>query len=226
MNEKIIIALDGLTLDKALEITAAIGSRAYAVKVHELLDLEGPGVIEKLRAAGAARVWVDAKFYDIPNTARLRVAALRAAGADIISIHATGGIEMMRAAREGASGAELYAITVLTSFTEEVVEQIYNRSVNEEVRALAQLAVETGMDGIVCSAKELPMLTKEFGNLGMKFVTPGIRSAGADAGDQQRIETPAAALAAGATHIVIGRQITQAADPLRALEQIEKEIQA
>src|SRR5262249_24587683 len=133
---------------------------------------------------------------------------------------------MMRAAREGAPNAELYAVTVLTSLSEELVTTVYNRSVKEEVLTLAKLAKEAQMNGVVCSPQEVSMLSKRPELNGLKFITPGVRSIGFDTHDQKRVATPIEALRDGATHLVIGRQITKAADPFLALQALENEITA
>src|SRR5665811_856898 len=166
---------------------------------------------DRLKEAGAERVWVDFKLYDIPNTGKLRAESITA---DIISVHASGGLKMMQ--ETVASGKEIFAVTALTSFTPDEVKQIYNREVDELVLIMAKLAKEAGVAGLVCSPLELHLLRKypEFKDL--KLVVPGIRSVGADANDQNRISTPREAIQNGADYLVIGRQITKADDPANA----------
>lgn len=218
--KKIILALDEIkNLDEAVALVKKVGHLVYAVKIHNLYDKFGPDVVRMLKEAGAEKVWVDFKLYDIPNTGRLRTENLVA---DIVSVHASGGVKMMKEAV--SSGKEVFAITILTSFSELEVKQIYNRGVDDAVLALAKLALEAGVAGIVCSPKEIKMLRAhaEFKNL--KIVVPGVRSAGVDANDQNRVSTPKEAIQNGADFLVIGRQITEAPDPVVALADIEKEI--
>lgn len=224
MNDTIIIAADELSLQDCIDLTEKIGDRVYAIKVHGAYDEFGPDVVGKLKSAGATRVWMDAKLHDIPNTARFRAEAFAKAGVDIITVHASGGVEMMRAACEGAPNAEIYAVTVLTSLAEEDVQAIYGKSVEEAVRELAHMAKRAGVAGVVCSPKEVTMLAGDPELTGLKFVVPGVRSEGKDAHDQKRVATPKEAVDAGATHLVIGRQVVTAADPVAALEEIEAEL--
>lgn len=219
--KKIILALDEIQkLDEVIALVKKVGSLVYAVKIHNLYDTFGPAIVDELKEAGAEKVWVDFKLYDIPNTVKLRAEDIQA---DIISVHASGGMKMMQGAV--ATGKEIFAVTALTSFTAEEVEKIYNRSVDDTVLTLANMALEAGVAGIVCSPKELKMLRshEEFKNI--KLVVPGIRSQGADVNDQNRVATPFKALEAGADFLVIGRQVTQAADPEAELKKILEEIE-
>ncbi len=224
MNERIILSADELDEQQLLALVSAVGDRVYAVKVHDAYDRFGPGIVGELKDAGAKKVWMDAKLHDIPNTARARAKAFADNGIDIITVHASGGVEMMKAAKEGAGSAEVYAVTVLTSLSEEAASSIYHQKVQEQVLALAHLADEAGVDGVVCSPQEVGMLAGDPSLARLKFITPGVRSPGADAHDQKRVMTPHEALAAGATHLVIGRQITTAADPVSALDALESEL--
>lgn len=214
--KKIILAIDEIEdLDKAVELVKKVGSLIYAVKIHNLYDKYGPEIVSKLKEAGAEKVWVDFKVYDIPNTARLRSLLLEA---DIISVHASGGVKMMQEAV--ASGKEIFAVTILTSFSPEEVKLIYNREVGDAVLALAKLAKEAGVAGLVCSPQEIKMLRSHTEFNDFKLVVPGIRSANMNTNDQQRIGTPEQALLDGADYLVIGRQITEAVDPKAELEKI------
>lgn len=224
MNEHIILAADDLSIDATIELAEKIGPRVYAMKIHEAYDAVGPGIVVQLKQAGVRRVWMDAKLHDIPNTVRLRARAYADAGIDIVSVHASGGIEMMRAAKEGAREAQVFAITVLTSLSPEEAHLIYGRTLEEEVYALARLAKEAGVDGVVCSPQEVAMLAEDSALSGLKFVVPGVRSTGIALNDQKRTALPKEALAAGATHLVIGRQITTAHDPIEALKVLEEEL--
>lgn len=222
-SDRIIIAADELDLEQTLRLAETIGKRVYAFKIHNLYDLHGPSVVERLRRTGAQRVWVDAKLHDIPNTVRLRAKAIAASGADIVSVHACGGINMMQAALE--SGLQTYAITILTSLDEAQVENLYYRRPATAVLEFAMLAMLAKAHGVVCSPKELESLARSEDIIrGLKFVVPGIRSAGKGTDDQKRTDTPVAALKAGANYLVIGRQITKAADPVAAFEELAKEI--
>ena len=226
MSEKVILAADELTLEQCLDLTRKIGPRLHAVKVHNVIDEHGPGVVAQLKEAGARRVWVDAKLHDIPNTVRLRARAIARSGADIVTVHASGGIEMMKAAVEIGLGGlyDIFAITVLTSLSEEEVRLFHGQPSKVAVLYLARLAKLAEVHGVVCSPQEVGILAKRPELQGLEFVVPGIRSVGRDANDQQRIGTPAAAIKAGATRLVIGRQITKASNPLAALEALEQEI--
>ena len=218
--KKIILALDEIEdLEDAIKLVQKIGHLFYAVKIHNLYDKFGPYVVHKLKQAGADKVWVDFKLYDIPNTVRLRTMNL---ASDIISVHASGGVRMMKEAV--ASGKEIFAITVLTSLSTDEVHQVYGREVNDMVLILARLAAEAGVSGIVCSPKEIKMLRgfDEFKDL--KLVVPGIRSLGVDTNDQNRVSTPREALNDGADYLVIGRQITQAEDPEAEANKLCEEI--
>jgi orotidine-5'-phosphate decarboxylase len=219
--KKIILALDEIQNIKVLtSLVSKIGDKVYAVKVHNLYDREGPEIAKILFGAGAKKVWVDAKIHDIPNTGKLRSKDILG---DIVTVHASGDVDLMK--EVVASGKEVFAISVLTSLKPERVRHIYNRTVEEQVYILALLAKEAGVHGLVCSPHELVMLKSKPELEGLKFVTPGIRSVGKDANDQARIATPLQALQNGATHLVIGRQITQAEDPVAALKAVEEEIE-
>ncbi|MEK7569503.1 MAG: orotidine-5'-phosphate decarboxylase [Patescibacteria group bacterium] len=217
---KIILALDEIKdLDEAVTLVKDVGHLFYAVKIHNLYDRFGPEAVRKLKEAGAEKVWVDFKLYDISNTVRLRARDIEA---DIISVHASGGVKMMREAV--ASGKEIFVITILTSFSPLEVKQIYNKGVDEAVLVLARLAQEAGVSGIVCSPKEIKMIRNnpEFKNL--KIIVPGTRSLGVNANDQMRVSTPEEAIHDGADYLVIGRQITQAADPHAEAQKLCEEI--
>lgn len=222
-SDKIILAVDELDLEQALLLAAALGQRVHAFKIHNLYDLHGPFAVRRLLEAGAQRVWVDAKLHDIPNTVRRRAEAIAESGADIISVHASGGTKMMEAALR--SGLRVLAITILTSLSAEDVANLYRRDPAQAALYLAYMAARAGAHGVVCSPKEVGILTgtPELQHK-LKFVVPGIRSAGVPADDQQRVDTPTAALKDGADYLVIGRQITTALDPAAALRDLEREI--
>ncbi len=216
--KNIILAIDEIQdLEEVITLVKKVGPLVYAVKIHNLYDKFGPEIVSKLKEAGAEKVWVDFKLYDIPNTVKLRAQNIPA---DIVSIHASGGLEMMKQAV--ASGKEIFAVTMLTSFSIDEVKQIYNREVDDIVLAFARLAKQAGVSGIVCSPKEIKLLkdTGEFDDI--KIVVPGIRSTGINTNDQNRVSTPKEAVQNGADYLVIGREITQAEDPILALSEIQK----
>lgn len=223
--KRIILALDGLSLEQALSLTRKVGNRVHAIKIHDLSDRHGPNAVGLLRDVGAQRVWVDAKLHDIPATVGNRAKAIAASGADMLTVHASGGRAMMEAARTSFPG-EVYGITVLTSLSEEDGVVIYGWPIPTKVVEFALMAKNAGLHGVVCSPQEVALLSNAPELKGLKLVIPGTRSAGKATGGQARVDTPANAISAGATYLVIGRQVTQAADPVAALDELEAEIQA
>ena len=217
--ESIVIpALDGLDVDKAEKILKAVKSKIYAFKIHDLWDNRGPGIVAYLKTISEAKAWVDLKLNDIPQTVKNRALAVKNAGGDIITVMANGEIEMMMAAVE--TGLEVYAVTVLTSLSEEQAQLIYGQPAKAAVLHLARLAKLAGVHGIVCSPQEVAVLASRPELKGLKFITPGVRSPGADEQDQKRVGTHLATFRGGANHLVVGREITTAADPAVALENI------
>jgi orotidine-5'-phosphate decarboxylase len=224
----IIVALDFNDAAEALALTARLDPKRCRVKVgKELFTRAGPALVEKLTAAGFA-VFLDLKFHDIPNTVAAACAAAADLGCWMINVHASGGLKMMTAARESLERQPrrplLVAVTVLTSLAATDLAAIgMGGTPAEAVSRLAALAHKAGLDGVVCSAHEDSILRRE---LPREFllVTPGIRPADSEQGDQARAATPTEALRAGADYLVIGRPITRAADPLQALAAIEREI--
>jgi orotidine-5'-phosphate decarboxylase len=223
-SECVILAADGLTLEQTLALVNRTSDRIQAVKIHSLWDRHGPGVVRQLLDAGAPNVWVDLKLKDIPETVRDRARAVAESGAQMLTVHASGEIEMMMAACE--SGLEIIAVTVLTSLDEDVTHLLHGQPSKAAVLYLARLAKLAGVPSVVCSPREVGLLSRRPELQGMNFITPGIRSAGVSTDDQKRVDTPASALKAGATRLVIGRQITKAQNPLAALDAIEMEINA
>lgn len=215
---EIILAADKLTVEQCEALGGSLGPRLYAIKVHVLVDKEGPGVIERLKRAGWTQVWVDAKLHDIPATVELRSKQLASAGADIISVHAKGEVEMMEAAL--TCGKTIFGITELTSVDEAQVELSSGKSVLASVLYHARMAALVGLHGIVCSPQEVGYLSKRPELKTLNLVTPGIRLLGSDAHDQKRFDTPDAAAINGADYEVIGRELTQAQDPVAAYERI------
>lgn len=232
MNGRIFVALDGLGKAGACELVAKLTSLSnpYAgaiagFKIHDLWDQEGPKILNDLECAGAGgNVWVDLKLHDVPQTVRLRARAVKNAKAGYVTVHASGGIEMMRAAVD--TGISVFAITVLTSLTEEETHLLCGQPAKAAVLQRARMARLAGVWGVVCSAHEVGILAKQPELGGLQLVVPGIRLAGKDATDdnQKRVNTPAAAFAAGATHIVVGSELTKAEDPVVVLDRIVCEI--
>lgn len=228
-SDRIILASDELSVPQLLALGPLIGESLYAVKVHNHLDQHGPDLIKRLKQAGYTRVWADLKFHDIPNTVSRRAEAISILCApDIVTVHASGEVDMMMAAvKAGSSNGnhfQVFAVTVLTSLDEEMAHLMYGQPSKAAALYLARLARLAGVHGVVCSPKEVGILAKRPELQDMKFITPGIRPVGKGAGDQKRVDTPTAAIKAGATHLVIGRAITEAPDPVVALAHIEEEI--
>jgi len=229
MTHKIIVALDFADAAAALALVDRLDPGLCRLKVgKELFTLAGPDLVRTLVARGF-EVFLDLKFHDIPNTVAAACRAAAGLGVWMLNVHAAGGRRMMTAAQEALAGLPqrpyLIAVTVLTSMSaEDLVEVGMTDSPADQVRRLARLTQACKLDGVVCSAQEAAMLRAALG-ADFRLVTPGIRPAGSEAGDQRRVMTPAEAMRAGATDLVIGRPITAAADPLEALRQINFELQ-
>jgi len=228
-NSKIIVALDFPSDQPALALIDQLDPAKCRLKVgKELFTRSGPVLVRDLQSRGFD-VFLDLKFHDIPNTTSAAVAAAADLGVWMVNVHASGGEKMMTACRDrlesfGKDRPMLIAVTVLTSMGPEDLAGIgITDSPEAQVSRLATLTRNCGLDGVVCSAQEAPALKAEQGK-DFKLVTPGIRPLSADKGDQQRIMTPTDALKAGSDYLVIGRPITQAADPLAALEAIHSEV--
>lgn len=236
-NRRIITALDLPTADRALDLAGSLGVDGGFVKVGlELFSAAGPEVVARLREA-RRDVFLDLKYHDIPNTVASAARQAVRLGASLCTIHASAGRSALMAAakalREEPLPAHapdgrrpaLLAVTVLTSLTEEEIQEVRpsQDGLQQNVERLAALAWDCGCDGLVCSAADLPRLREKVGPEPLA-VTPGIRPAGAAVGDQHRVATPASAVAAGADFLVIGRPITQADDPAAALAAIANEI--
>jgi orotidine-5'-phosphate decarboxylase len=228
MNDpRVIVALDYSQADPALVLAQRLDPALCRLKVgKELFTTAGPQLVEKLQKRGFD-VFLDLKFHDIPNTTAQACKAAAALGVWMVNVHAMGGKRMLEAAREGLANAtqrpKLIAVTILTSMAQEDLQGIgINSSPAQMVPLLAGLAYDSGLDGVVCSALEAPLLRQQYGRE-FCLVTPGIRPANSAANDQSRIMTPRAALEAGSSYLVIGRPVTQAPDPLQALQDILKE---
>lgn len=225
---RVIVPLDVESSDEALTLVDRLGDRGEFYKVGlELYTRAGPEVVRELIDRGK-RVFLDLKLHDIPNTVAGAVRAASDLGVDLLTVHASGGPTMLKAAARARSGGlRLLAVTVLTSLSPDEMSTVWGReirSVREEVGRLAVLAQEAGMDGIVASALEASWVRSQVGDDFM-IVTPGIRPAGADRGDQSRVATPTDAIRAGADYLVVGRPIMQAADPAAALAAVIEEVE-
>jgi len=226
MRERLIVALDVSSAAEAQKLVSRIGDAAGIYKVGlQLFTAEGPGIVRDLVSSGR-RVFLDLKLHDIPTTVALAVKSAAELGAYMLTIHASGGSAMLRAATEAAAGRmNLLAVTVLTSLSDEDMQEIgVAGRVSDQVLRMAALAQSAGCQGIVTSPREALMVRKALGE-GFAIVTPGIRPAGAEINDQQRIATPAQAIVNGASHIVVGRPITHAPDPAKAAQSIISEME-
>ncbi|WP_110685296.1 orotidine-5'-phosphate decarboxylase [Salinicola aestuarinus] len=228
ISTPLIIALDYADLPSALAMADSLDPTRCRVKIgKELFTRTGPAAIDALHERGF-EVFLDLKFHDIPNTAAAAVEAAADRGVWMTNVHAGGGRRMMEACAarlaEKRHATRLIAVTVLTSLSDDELGEIgVVGSAAEQVERLAMLAQQSGMHGVVCSAKESTRLRERCGDAFLK-VTPGIRPADADGGDQRRIMTPEGAMAAGSTHLVVGRAVTRAAIPMEALTAIERAI--
>jgi orotidine-5'-phosphate decarboxylase len=209
-KDKIIVPLDVPAKSAARELIKAIGGTVGFFKVgNQLFTAAGPAIVEEIQASGA-RVFLDLKFHDIPNTVRRAVESACTLGVDMLTIHLSGGREMCEAAvvGRGISQTLILGVTVLTSLNDEALAEIgFRTSVQDEVLLLADLAKHVGITGLVASPQELVVLRERFGSL-FTTVIPGIRPTWSDAGDQKRTLTPRQAVEAGADYLVIGRPIT------------------
>lgn len=225
---RVIVPLDVASSEEALRVVDLLGDQGDFYKVgFELYTRAGPDVVRELIERGK-RVFLDIKLHDIPNTVAGAVRAASDLGVDLLTVHTSGGPSMMEAAVEARSGAlRLLGVTILTSVSPDEISTVWGReirSLREEVGRLAVMARQSGMDGIVASALEASWIRSQVG-ADFLIVTPGIRPAGADRGDQNRVATPAEAVRAGADYLVIGRPITHAPDPSAALMAVLEEIE-
>lgn len=230
IDSKIIVALDYADSASALNLVNQLDPDLCKLKVgKELFTAAGPQLVEKLIAKNF-QVFLDLKFHDIPNTVAKACEAASNLGVWMLNVHASGGTAMMQAALEGVDKSKqspyLIAVTVLTSMSQENLNEIgVENSIENQVLKLAKLTRLAGLHGVVCSALEAKLLKQQLPS-DFLLVTPGIRPASASKDDQTRILTPTQALMVGASYLVIGRPITQAANPIDALIAINQEIQA
>ncbi|WP_127347982.1 orotidine-5'-phosphate decarboxylase [Pseudidiomarina mangrovi] len=230
MKSQVFVALDYPTPAAAWPLIDQLDPHQCGLKVgKELFTAAGPEFVRALVHRGF-KVFLDLKFHDIPNTVAKAVRAAAELGVWMVNVHASGGTRMMRAAREALADLPqpplLIAVTVLTSMSaEDLAELGVTIPLADQVQHLATLAAQSGLDGVVCSAHEAAQLKAQFG-ANFVLVTPGIRPSGSDAGDQRRIMTPEQAAALGIEVLVIGRPITQAADPATVLQAINNALTA
>jgi len=229
MRDRVIVALDVSDAESALELARSLRGQVRWVKVGmTLFYAEGPAIVRELRALGF-RVFVDLKLHDIPHQVRGACRTLVRMGADMFTVHASGGRAMLEAAVQetaqvaakfGLAKPAVVAVTVLTSLDDAALAELgLYGGAQEHALELGRLAKESGCDGVVCSPEEAAAMRQLLGDEAL-VVTPGVRPAWAEAGDQARIATPEAAVAAGASHLVIGRPITAAPDPAAAARRI------
>jgi orotidine-5'-phosphate decarboxylase len=227
-KDKIIVPLDVPAKSAARELIKAIGGKVGFFKVGDQLFIAaGPAIVEEIQASGA-RVFLDLKFHDIPNTVRRAVESACALGVDMLTVHLSGGREMCEAAvvGRGISKILILGVTVLTSLSDEALAEVgFRTSVQDEVLLLADLAKHVGITGLVASPQELVALRERFGSL-FTMVIPGIRPTWSEAGDQKRTLTPRQAVDAGADYLVIGRPITASPDPQSAVQRIIDELES
>lgn len=219
----VIVACDFQSAEETLRFLDGFGARRLFVKVGmELYYSAGPDIVKQIKARGHD-IFLDLKLHDIPNTVMRAMKVLAGLGVDMTNVHAAGGSEMMKAAREGAgnAGPLLIAVTQLTSTSEALMQKelLIHAGLNEAVAHYAKNAKESGLDGVVCSPLEAALVRETCGG-GFLTVTPGIRYPQSGADDQQRVTTPEKARLLGSDYIVVGRPITAAADPLAAYERV------
>lgn len=226
---ELIVALDVSTPGEAEAVVRRLGASVDFYKIGlELFAAAGPPVVARIKEQGK-RVFLDLKLHDIPRTVERAVKSCGTLGVDLLTIHSSGGRAMIRAAAEaaasfGPAAPRVVAVTCLTSLDQQDLTDLgIGRPMAEQVAALGTLAVQNGAGGIVCSPQEVAAMRRLLGPAAL-LVTPGVRPAGAEVGDQKRVATPAQAVADGSTHLVVGRPILEAADPVRAAEAIRAEM--
>lgn len=234
-KNRLIVALDVETAREALNLFNALKDIAGMFKIgSQLFTSAGPGVVSEIVRAGAS-VFLDLKFHDIPNTVAAAGVEATRLGVSIFNVHACGGSEMMRrtadavtetALREGITRPHVIGVTVLTSSDDSTLAEAgFSSNTEEQVRRLARLASESGLDGVVASPHEVKLVRETVGQHDFIIVTPGVRPSGLAHNDQRRVMTPSEAVRAGADYLVVGRAVLKAADPSRAAQEIIEEMQ-
>ena len=227
-RDRLIVALDVPSAAHARQVLQTLGEAITTYKIgKQLFTAEGPGIVRDLVSSGR-KVFLDLKFHDIPNTVGAAVRSAAELGVSMLTVHASGGSKMLKAAVEAANASTakpmILAVTVLTSLSDSDLQEIgVSGNVLSQVLRLGALARSAGCGGLVASAHEARELRRELGD-GFEIVTPGVRPAGSAVGDQARVLTPAEAIRAGATRLVIGRPVVEARDPRQAVAQIIEEI--
>ena len=226
---ELIVALDVSTTAEVEQTVDRLGAAVSFYKIGlELFSAEGPAVVRAVKSRGK-KVFLDLKLHDIPRTVERAVTSGAALGVDLMTIHASGGKAMIRAAKDaalacGADAPKILAVTILTSLDQSDLGDLgIGREMKAQVEALGLLACANGADGIVCSPKEVANMRAALGPRAL-LVTPGVRPAGAAVGDQKRVATPGQAVRDGSTHLVVGRPILEAADPCAAARAIAAEM--
>ena len=224
MSSGLMVALDMDEGDEAVRLAGEIGSDVAALKIgSQLFTRYGPDLVRQITESGG-RVFLDLKYHDIPNTVAKAVRGAVEMGVSWLTVHASGGSDMIRAAKDAAGDARVLAVTVLTSLDRDAMGQIgWGGEVRDQVIRLANVAREAGADGIVCSALEGRSLRSALDD-GCVLVTPGIRPVGTSSDDQARVATPASAVADGADYLVVGRPIVKAPDRKGAVKLILEEM--
>ncbi len=235
-KDRIIVALDVESGDCAVELVQQLKGHVGVFKAGlELVTAEGTQILKRLRDAGAERIFYDGKLHDIPNTVAGAMRSVTRLGAWCVTVHATGGYAQLAAAVKAAcetadnehlSRPKILAVTVLTSIGAEALanEMKVGLSVSEYVAELAKMAQKAGCDGVIASPHEIEVVRQAVNDPNFLIITPGVRPAGADKGDQARVMTPSEAIQRGANYLVIGRPILAAADPVAAANTIAEEI--
>ncbi len=227
----IFCAIDTIDLDHAMGLAAAMQRAECGIKLGlEFFNAHGPEGVRQIKDFYEdLPLFLDLKYHDIPNTVAGAMRAIAPLGAHYVNLHASGGLAMMRAAKEaltnetekiGINTPKILGVTILTSLDDEVLNQVgFKPGTTERVETLAKLTLEAGLDGVVCSAREIELVRERCGD-DFTLMVPGIRPEGSETGDQKRVMTPECALQKGASHLVIGRPITQADDPASAARNI------
>ena len=234
-KDRLIVALDFETAQRALSLFNRLKDAVGMFKIgSQLFTAEGPGLVREI-VRGGARVFLDLKFHDIPNTVAAAGVEAARLGVHIFNLHASGGREMMRrtadavtetASREGFARPLVIGVTALTSMDDAMLAEVgFSSGTREQVRRMARLSADSGLDGVVASPHEVALVREAVGRQDFCIVTPGVRPVGVAHDDQRRVMTPAEAVRAGADYLVVGRAILNAPDPVVAARRIIEEME-